>query len=104
MNGHRYPNPTPAIDAGDCIGFRPESLNIDGGGEGFIEFDGSVALVETFGDYCWYYLDSDINSEVVVKSADDGVMESVKEGDRVTVGVRPDDIHLFDPASGEAIR
>lgn len=86
------------------IGIRPESLNLDGGGEGFIKFDGSVALVETFGDYCWYCLDSDLNSEVVVKSAADTVMESAKEGDRVTVGVRPDDIHLFDPSTGEAIR
>ncbi len=82
------------------VGIRPENLIVDGDDD--LTIDGTVTIVETFGDYSWYYLETGIIEEFIVQSADEGVMRSLSSGDTVTVSVSPDSIHTFDPATGEA--
>jgi hypothetical protein len=60
-------------------------------------------MVETFGDTNWYYLDAGTDEDLVMKSADEAVIDTVEAGDELTATVDADDIHLFDPDSGEAL-
>lgn len=86
------------------VGIRPEEFLI--GREADVpghSFDAEVSIVETFGDFNWYYLDVG-EDELVVQSWDPAVINEVEEGDEVTVSVDPEAIHLFDPATGERIR
>lgn len=87
------------------LGMRPSDLRPvgDSTADGISVFDATVSMVETFGDTNWYYLDAGGEEEVVMKSADEEVIRSVGEGDELQVGVRPDDIHVFDPNTGEAL-
>jgi multiple sugar transport system ATP-binding protein len=63
---------------------------------------GTVSVVETFGDYAWYYVDVGLEEDVVVQSNDETVMESVGVGTDVGVVVPPAALHTFDPDTGEA--
>lgn len=85
-------------------GVRPDAVRIGDGTEPAAStFDARVSLVETFGDFNWYYLDCDVDDEFVVQSADDDVIDSVSQGDQVTVTVRPEALHVFDPREGDAL-
>ncbi len=84
-------------------GIRPDALSIDGRTDGST-FEATVDVVETFGDFNWYYLDVGTGENLVLQTGDDDVMASVKRGDEVTIGVNPDSIHFFDPNTGEAVR
>ena len=64
-------------------------------------FDATVTVVETYGDNSWYYLDVGLEEEFVLKSADEEVINHVSEGDDVTVGFAPEDIHVFDDQTGD---
>jgi multiple sugar transport system ATP-binding protein len=66
-------------------------------------FEASVSMVETFGDANWYYLDAGVDAELVMKSADEEVIDDLESGDDFTAVVRPDDVHLFDPNDGDAL-
>ncbi|TYL36169.1 sugar ABC transporter ATP-binding protein [Natronococcus pandeyae] len=85
------------------VGVRPESMYLgDDGESGWPAFSATVDVVETFGDYNWYYLQSDLEESLVSQSANVNVMNSLSRGDEVTVRVNPESVHLFDPKSGEA--
>ncbi|WP_227357149.1 ABC transporter ATP-binding protein [Haladaptatus salinisoli] len=86
------------------VGIRPDTLRFDARGRnGDPSFDASVSIIETFGDYNWYYLDAGLEDDIVVQSADERVMDSVGTGDSVTLSIGADRIHLFDKSSGTRI-
>lgn len=86
------------------LGIRPSDIQpvLDGWTPDNPAFDATVSMVETFGDVNWYYLDTS-DCEVIAKSADENHIESIEDGDEITVSVRPDSLHVFDPDSGEAL-
>jgi len=85
------------------LGLRPSDIRLSDGTPTEPSFDATVAMVETFGDTNWYYLDVGDRDQIVMKSADEEVLKTVESGDEITVSVQVDDIHLFDPETGEAI-
>lgn len=87
------------------FGMRPSNIRPTeyAASDGGATFEATVAMVETFGDANWYYLDADTDDQIIMKSADEQVLNHVESGDTITVVVQPDDIHLFDPSSGEAL-
>lgn len=92
------------VGEGDVrVGIRPDALAIDSqADEPCIQ--ARVDVVETFGDFNWYYLDVGTRDNLVLQTGDDDVMASVKQDDEVTVRINPDAIHVFDPRTGEALR
>ncbi|MFC7248881.1 ABC transporter ATP-binding protein [Halomicroarcula sp. GCM10025324] len=86
------------------LGMRPSNIRpvTNGEADDGPSFEATVSMVETFGDANWYYLDTGTDAELVMKSADEEHVRSISAGDELTVGVRPDAIHLFDTDSGEA--
>ncbi|WP_433629464.1 ABC transporter ATP-binding protein [Halomicrococcus sp. NG-SE-24] len=86
------------------IGMRPNKLRParNGGTPDMPSFDASVSMVETFGDANWYYLDAGTDEDLIMKTADEDVIQSVSTHDDLTVSVSPDAIHVFDPEKGEA--
>jgi multiple sugar transport system ATP-binding protein len=86
------------------LGLRPSKLRavLDGSPRG-PSFGATVSMVETFGDANWYYLDAGVDEPLVMKSADEDVLESLTDGDDLQVTVAPGDVHLFDPETGEAL-
>lgn len=86
------------------LGMRPSNIHpVDNGTPRGPTFDATVAMIETFGDTNWYYLDAGTEEELIMKSADEDVLESVDSGDELVVTVSPNDIHLFDIQNGEAL-
>jgi multiple sugar transport system ATP-binding protein len=90
-------------DGARRLGLRPSDIRLSDGTPTEPSFDATVAMVETFGDTNWYYLDVGDRDQIVMKSADEEVLKTVESGDEITVSVQVDDIHLFDPETGEAI-
>jgi len=84
------------------LGVRPEAAAFDGD-PALPTIDGTVTVVETFGDFTWYYLDAGLGDDLVVQSSDEAVMNSVGVGDSVTVSVSPDAIHTFDATTGDSL-
>jgi multiple sugar transport system ATP-binding protein len=97
------------------VGVRPEALTFADVGTpststsastaadpGTPRVTGAVSVVETFGDYAWYYVDVGLDEDVVVQSNDEAVLESVGVGTDVTVVVPPAALHTFAPDTGEA--
>jgi multiple sugar transport system ATP-binding protein len=86
------------------IGMRPNKLRParNGGTPDMPSFDASVSMVETFGDANWYYLDVGTEEDLIMKTADEDVIQSVSPDDDLTISVSPDAIHVFDPEKGEA--
>ncbi|WP_101295834.1 ABC transporter ATP-binding protein [Halegenticoccus soli] len=97
------------VDEGDVrVGMRPEALRFvtdesTPARNGTPTIDATVTIVETFGDFNWYYLDTGIGTDIVVQSADESAMENVDVGDSVTVAVEVDRLHLFDPRTEAAL-
>jgi multiple sugar transport system ATP-binding protein len=87
------------------LGLRPSNMRPITNGESSAtsNFDARIEMIETFGDVNWYYLDADTDQEFVMKSADEDIIRSIDQGDTVTVAVRAETIHLFDPQSGDAL-
>jgi multiple sugar transport system ATP-binding protein len=81
---------------------RPESLSFvdDPAGDG--AFRTEVSIVETFGDFNWYYVERG-DDEFIVHSTGADVIDSVEEGDSVAVRIDPEALHLFDPETSERI-
>lgn len=94
-------------DAGHLrVGIRPSDVRLardDVDGRQSQRFDATVSMVETLGDTNWYYLEAGADEPLVMKSADETVIETVEAGDEITLQVRPEDVHLFDPTDGEAL-
>jgi multiple sugar transport system ATP-binding protein len=87
------------------LGLRPSKLRaVLNGPPSGPSFGATVSMVETFGDANWYYLDAGTDEPLVMKSADEDVLESLADGDDLQVAVAPGDVHLFDPETGEALR
>lgn len=84
------------------VGIRPESLHVSNGASSTSgsSFAASVEIVETFGDLNWYYLDAELRSPLVLQSGEESTMQSLSVGDRVTLTVEDEDVHLFDPNTG----
>lgn len=85
------------------VGVRPESLYL--GEEADPEwpaFEATVDVVETFGDFNWYYLRTGLEESLVSQSANVDIMNRLSRGDDVTVRINPESIHLFDQGNGEA--
>lgn len=87
------------------VGIRPESLHVSNGASSISgsSFAATVEIVETFGDLNWYYLDADTDSPLVVQSGEESTMQSLSVGDRVTLRVDDEDVHLFDPETGVSL-
>lgn len=103
LSGERADALERAIPAGEVrLGIRPESLLVGASGD-WPTFEATVDIVETFGDHNWYHLEPGDGTDIVLKSANDEVLRSVAEGAEITVSLDPDAIHVFDPASGEAL-
>lgn len=85
------------------IGIRPESLNPRPETNGHPSFEAEVTIIETFGDQNWYYVEPKDGARLVVKSANESVMESLAVGDQVVISVDPKSIHVFDQTTGEAL-
>jgi multiple sugar transport system ATP-binding protein len=90
------------VDGRVRVGVRPESLSFvdDPAGDG--AFRTEVSIVETFGDFNWYYVERG-DDEFIVHSTDADVIDSVEEGDSVAVRIDPEALHLFDPETSERI-
>jgi multiple sugar transport system ATP-binding protein len=85
------------------LGMRPSNIApVNGNADDRPTFDATVSMIETFGDANWYYLDAATDAELIMKSADEEDIRSIKDGDELRVGVRSDAVHLFDPDTGEA--
>lgn len=86
------------------VGIRPSNLRprLDGEAEE-PSFEAVVEIVETYGDENWYFLEVGLTEPLVMKSADERVISTLSAGDRVTVSVPPESIHVFEPGSGEAL-
>ncbi|MPY81781.1 MAG: sn-glycerol-3-phosphate ABC transporter ATP-binding protein UgpC [Actinophytocola sp.] len=85
------------------LGFRPESLEIVGDGEGFPI---TVTLVEELGSDAYVYgtLDGDdtlLGDVDVIARADPRNLPA--KGDRVNLRVRPGETHVFSAATGERL-
>ena len=87
------------------LGMRPSNIRpIDNGtNPSGSTFGATVSMVETLGDTNWYYLDTGNGMELIMKSADEEHIRSINTDDKLTVSVRPSDIHLFDTDTGEAL-
>ena len=85
------------------VGIRPETLEFGAPDADEIPIEGTVTIVETFGDFNWYYIDSPVGGELVAQSNDEEAMQSLTPGDEVTVSLSPAAIHTFDATSGEAL-
>jgi multiple sugar transport system ATP-binding protein len=87
------------------LGIRPSNIRpvLNGNTPRDPSFDATVSMVETFGDANWYYLDTGGDREVIAKSADEDHIKSIEDKDELTMSVRPDSLHIFDPDSGEAL-
>lgn len=101
---HHESYATAVADTELRVGIRPESLSVRSEHEDgeYPTFAGTIDVIETFGDFNWYYIDTGIGEQLVMQSGDPKVMAELDRQDEVTVGVDPDAIHLFDKSTGEA--
>ena len=82
--------PFAVVPAGTELGVRPEHLRLDG------HVPGRVDLVEVAGGDAFVHLAGGL----VARVAADG---RPREGDEVRLGVRPEDVHLFDATTGARV-
>lgn len=86
------------------IGIRPGELRPSLDGETpEPSLRGTVEIVETYGDENWYYLDAGLDDPLVIKSANDQVLDSVSEGELIEVAIAADAIHVFDTDTGRTL-
>ncbi len=87
------------------VGFRPDALLpiLEGSPNGGPQFGGDVQLVEDTGSDAWIHLDTHASpgSLRLVVRADSRHLPAV--GDRIRVGVRGAEAHVFDPSSGQRL-
>ncbi|MEM9012825.1 MAG: sn-glycerol-3-phosphate ABC transporter ATP-binding protein UgpC [Pseudomonadota bacterium] len=95
--GHRLAD-APAVGAPIRLGIRPEHLALGTAGEGMLEAE--VAVSESLGGETYLHVDASTGDRIVVKT--DGET-TVKAGDRISLSLPPQHVHLFD-AAGQALR
>ena len=88
------PFPIAGAREGLEAGIRPEHVLLGG------DVDAEVQLVEEAGSETYIHLAADGHPIVARVAAD----VRVAPGERLSVGVRPEHVHVFDAASGEAVR
>jgi ABC-type sugar transport system ATPase subunit len=81
------------------IGIRPEHLTLSDT-DGF--FSGDVSHVETIGRDTLIRVRSRDKADATVRAFVDGDAK-IKIGDSVRLAVKPENIHAFDPATGERV-
>jgi multiple sugar transport system ATP-binding protein len=101
QNGNRELYQT--LDGEVLAGIRPESFRLGPARSADTTFTADVTVVETFGDFNWYYLDAGLEDELVVQSANQDVLDAINAGDTVSVTVEERDLRLFDPRTGDAL-
>ena len=79
-----------AVPEGTELGVRPEHLRLDG------DVPARVDLVEVAGGDAFAHLTGGLVARVAAESRP-------SEGDEVRLGVRPEDVHLFDAETGERV-
>jgi multiple sugar transport system ATP-binding protein len=80
------------------IGVRPESLEVAGDG-----LAAKVDVVEDVGADAFVFCSTEFGGETMKLVARTEQRNAPKQGERVTLRPRPDEAHLFDPASGERL-
>jgi len=92
--------PVPRGIGGDSlvVGLRPESLELAGDG-----IPARVEVVEDVGADAFVFCAAELNGESTRLVARTEARRAPQQGDSVTLRPRPDEAHLFDPASGERL-
>jgi multiple sugar transport system ATP-binding protein len=80
------------------IGVRPESLEVAPDG-----ISAKVDVVEDVGADAFVFCSTELGGETTKLVARTEVKKAPKQGERVSLRPRPDEAHLFDPASGERL-
>ena len=80
------------------VGMRPESLEVAPEG-----IPAKVDVVEDIGADAFVFCSAELGGETTKLVARSESRKAPKQGDRVTLRPRPDEAHLFDPASGERL-
>jgi multiple sugar transport system ATP-binding protein len=92
--------PVPRGIDGDklVVGLRPESLELAGEG-----IPARVEVVEDVGADAFVFCAAELNGESTRLVARTEARRAPQQGDHVSLRPRPDEAHLFDPASGERL-
>jgi multiple sugar transport system ATP-binding protein len=92
--------PVPRAVHGDAlvVGLRPESLEVAAEG-----IPARVEVVEDVGADAFVFCSTELGGETTKLVARTEVKKAPKQGERVMLRPRPDEAHLFDPASGERL-
>jgi multiple sugar transport system ATP-binding protein len=85
---------------GKVVGFRPEHVDLAGEGEGI---PARVEVVEDIGADAYVFCSADVGGETTRLIARTEVRLAPQQGERVSLRPRPDEAHLFDPATGERL-
>jgi multiple sugar transport system ATP-binding protein len=80
------------------IGVRPEALEVAPDG-----ISAKVDVVEDVGADAFVFCSTELGGETTKLVARTEVKKAPKQGERVMLRPRPDEAHLFDPASGERL-
>jgi multiple sugar transport system ATP-binding protein len=75
------------------IGFRPENLELDGQGSGFVRIPAKIDVVEYLGHEELIHAQSEGHEIVALVPSD----KKVKAGDGVEFSIHADKLHVFDP-------
>jgi multiple sugar transport system ATP-binding protein len=88
-----------AVDGGRLvIGLRPESLELAADG-----IPARVEVVEDIGADAFVFCAAELDGESTRLVARTEARKAPQQGERVSLRPRPDEAHLFDPASGERL-
>jgi multiple sugar transport system ATP-binding protein len=92
--------PVPRAIDGDSlvVGLRPESLELASEG-----IPARVEVVEDVGADAFVFCAAELSGESTRLVARTEARRAPQQGERVTLRPRPDEAHLFDPASGERL-
>ncbi|MBJ3785270.1 ABC transporter ATP-binding protein [Devosia sediminis] len=82
-----------AADGAVTVGIRPEHLALDGSGD--IAMDGTITLVEYLGSEIFVYVDLADGHNLLAQAPGNA---QFKRGDKVRLGFKANDAHLFDAA------
>ncbi|HSC73924.1 MAG TPA: ABC transporter ATP-binding protein [Gaiellaceae bacterium] len=85
---------------GKVVGFRPEHVDIAGGGEGI---KARVEVVEDIGADAFVFCSADIGGEQTRLVARTDVRDAPQQGDRILLHPREQEAHLFDAETGERL-
>ncbi len=82
----------------DLVGIRPDSIHVGDPGQPSIRINATVELYEPVGGETHLYLRLEGNEQLIVAAVP--ARTTVKEGDKLELHVRTDELHPFNKASG----